>query len=92
VANRDWLWNPRTKALTLVVEFANRKDPLWNIRAEADRDLLWNSRTGNPEVGCEIQELGSPEIGDGFWELKRLQHCCGIQELAILRLVVDFRN
>jgi hypothetical protein len=45
VANRDWSWNPRTKALTLVVEFANPKDLLWNLRTEADRDLLWNSRT-----------------------------------------------
>ncbi|KAJ7817800.1 hypothetical protein B0H13DRAFT_1922685 [Mycena leptocephala] len=46
----------------LVVEFPNQspdvgcgipepdsKDPSWNLRTEADRDLLWNSRTGNPE-------------------------------------------
>jgi hypothetical protein len=66
VANRDWSWNSRTKASTLVVEFADPKDLLWNLRTEADRDLLWNSRTGNPEVGCGIQELGSPEIGGGF--------------------------
>jgi hypothetical protein len=76
---------------------SNPKDPLWNLRTEANRVLLWNSRTPQPRdwfwiLGTEEatallwnSRTSNPEVGCGVQEVGSPEIGFGFQELKRLR-------